>query len=53
MPAKTAILHFGKHVLQSKYAKWVICGTIGFLAEHVAGKMYDTYIMEDVDTPES
>lgn len=43
----------GLNVLRSKYAKWVICGTIGFVAEHLSGKFYDTYVIKDIDAAES
>lgn len=39
--------------LRSKYAKWAICGTIGFIAEHSAGKVYDKFVMPDTDVGDS
>lgn len=39
-------------VLKTKYAKWAICGTIGFLAEHGAQKVYERYVTTDGDDSE-
>lgn len=47
------VVDIGLNVLRSKYAKWVICGTIGFVAEHLSGKAYDMYIIKDIDAVET
>lgn len=53
MAFKKAVATVAVGVLRSKYAKWVICGTVGFLAEHGAQKAYDKYVMLEVDEIES
>lgn len=47
--SKEAAKEVGKRVLKSKYAKWAICGTIGFVAEHAAGNLFDKWVLHDVD----
>lgn len=52
MFTKKAAKEIAKKVLKSKYAKWAICGTIGFVAEHAAGHMFDRFILQDMDISE-
>jgi hypothetical protein len=47
--SKEAAKEIGVRVLKSKYAKWAICGTIGFVAEHAAGSLFDKWVRLDVD----
>jgi hypothetical protein len=53
MFSRRAAAEIGKTVLKSKYAKWVICASIGFIAEHAAGSLYDKYIIQEADASES